>query len=73
MEKRAIRAKDVVQDIKSHMTDVQLMEKYKLTVRGLQSLLKKLVDHGLISKSDLEIRPMGYEDTVVIDLEYLDK
>ena len=70
-EKRTIRAKDVVQDIRSHMTDAQLMEKYQLTVKGLESLLKKLIKHDLISKSDLEVRPMGYHDTVTIDLEFL--
>ena len=72
MEKRTIRAKDVVQDIRSNMTDAQLMEKYQLSARGLQSLLKKLIKHNLISESDLEVRPVGYEDTVAIDLEFLD-
>jgi uncharacterized protein (DUF433 family) len=72
-EKRTIRAKDVVQDIRSHMTDAQLMEKYDLSAKGFQSLLKKLIQHNLISKSDLEVRPVGYDDTVAIDLEFLDR
>jgi uncharacterized protein (DUF433 family) len=73
LEKRTIRAKDVVRDIRSHMTDAQLMEKYQLSARGLQSVLKKLIRHKLISESDLEVRPVGYEDTVTIDLRFLIK
>ncbi len=73
IEKRTIKAKDVVQDIRSHMTDVQLMKKYHISTQGLRSLFKKLIQHKLISKSDLEWRPVGYHDTVDIDLESLDK
>ena len=72
MEKRTIRAKDVVQDIRSNMTDAQLMEKYQLSAKGFQSVLKKLIKHNLMSESDLAVRPVGYEDTVAIDLEFLD-
>ncbi len=61
MEKRAIRAKDVVRDIRSHMTDAQLMEKYQLSAKEFQSVLKKLIKHNLISESDLEVRPVGYK------------
>jgi hypothetical protein len=71
MEKRTIYAKTVIEDIRSHMTDVQLMEKYQLTARGLQSVLKKLVQLNLLSKADLDVRPVGYEDTVTIDLDFL--
>ena len=73
MEKRTIKAKDVVHDIRAHMTDAQLMEKYHLSARGLQSVLKKLVRHNLVSESDLAVRPVGYEDTVTIDLDFRDK
>ncbi len=71
-ERRTIKAKDVVQDIRSHMTDAQIMEKYQLSARGLQSVLKKLIRHKLISEADLEVRPVGYEDTVAIDLDFRD-
>ncbi len=71
IERRTIRARDVVQDIRSHVTDAQLMEKYHLTAKGLESLLKKLIKHNLISRSDLSWRPVGYDDTVAIDLEFL--
>jgi hypothetical protein len=71
MEKRTIRAKDVVHDIRSHMTDAQLIEKYQLSAKGLQSLLKKLIQHSLLSESDLSWRPVGYDDTVAIDLDFL--
>ena len=73
MEKRTIRAKDVVRDIRSHMTDAQLIEKYHLSAKGLQRLLEKLVQHNLLSESDLSWRPVGYDDTVAIDLNHLDR
>jgi hypothetical protein len=73
MEKRTIQAKEVVQDIRSHMTDAQLMEKYHLSAKGLRSVLKKLIEHNLISGSDLQVRPVGYDDTVTIDLEFLER
>ncbi len=72
MEKRTIKAKDVVHDIRAHMTDAQIMEKHHLSARGLQSVLKKLIRHNLVSESDLAVRPVGYEDTVAIDLEFLE-
>jgi hypothetical protein len=53
------------------MPDAQLIEKYQLSAKGLQSLLKKLIQHNLLSESDLSWRPVGYDDTVAIDLDFL--
>jgi hypothetical protein len=48
MKKKVIRAKLVLEDIRSGMNDWELMAKYKLSSKGLQSLFKKLGDAGLL-------------------------
>jgi hypothetical protein len=53
------------------MTDVQLMDKYKLSARGLQRVLDKLLGARLITQSEHDWRPAGYEDTVTLNLDFL--
>ncbi len=48
MYKPLIDAKQVMEDIRSGMDDFALMEKYNLSPRGLESLVKKLADAGII-------------------------
>ncbi len=42
MVKREIRAKEALQDIRHGMNDLELMEKYKITDKGLRSLFASL-------------------------------
>jgi hypothetical protein len=51
-----INAKQVVRDIKSGMTDLQLMDRYSLSPRALQALSKKLVAAGLLTETEWEAR-----------------
>ena len=51
VEKKKISAKDALADIRSGMSDANLMSKYLLSNAGLQSLFDKLVTAGYI---DLE-------------------
>ena len=44
MEKRHISGREVVQDVSSGMDDLALMDKYKLSPRELDLLMKKLVE-----------------------------
>lgn len=53
-EKKTVSAKAVVSDIKAGMTDEQLMTKYQLSARGLQSLKNKLLAAGLITEAKLD-------------------
>jgi DNA-binding HxlR family transcriptional regulator len=69
--RRTINAKHFVKDIRSHMTEAELMDKYRLSARGLESVLKKLLEAGLITKSEYDWRPGDYEDTVTLDLDFL--
>ena len=66
-QKRLIRAKDVVDDILSGMSDSVLMEKYKLSSRGLQSIFRKLLAAKAIRPSELASRSTLYDDTVAIE------
>jgi len=51
MDGPKIVAREAVKDIKSGMTDADLMEKYKLTPKGLESLFRKLVEANLLEES----------------------
>lgn len=53
---RPIKAKEFITDIRSGVTDFQLVEKYNVSPRGLEALLRHLVDTGLITESELEER-----------------
>lgn len=50
---RKIRADDLVQDITSGMSDPKLLEKYQLQPRQLEFMLRKLVDAGRITETQL--------------------
>jgi hypothetical protein len=54
--KRVIKAKEVIADIQSGMSDLELTEKYRVTPLGLERLLGHLVDSGLIGERELEDR-----------------
>jgi hypothetical protein len=56
MNKRKISAKELVSDIKSGMTDAQLMEKHELTPKGLEGLFSKLIQAGLLNASAIRER-----------------
>jgi Mor family transcriptional regulator len=64
MVKREIFAKEILNDIKSGMDDVNLSQKYKLTVKGLDSVFRKMIAAGLISQQELNARKIGYEEAV---------
>jgi hypothetical protein len=70
--KREIRAKDFLIDFHSAFTDGQLMEKYKVSAKGLERIFKKLLDANVISASDLRSRSPLYVDTVILDLNSLE-
>jgi len=70
--KRVIRAAEVVRDIRLKMTDLEIMEKYRLSRQGLESLLEKLLAAGLITSEEFHWRPAEYDDTVVLDCDRLE-
>lgn len=54
--KKEIRAKDVLRDIRSGLSNEDLMEKHHLSPAGLRSLFRKLADARIIRKEELEAR-----------------
>jgi hypothetical protein len=70
--KKAINANEIVRDIRSRMTNIELMAKYRLSQRGLESVMRKLLEAKLITQAEFDWRPVGYEDTVILDLESAD-
>ena len=69
--KRKIKGKDFIRDIRSGMTDSQLMENYNLSINGLQKVFRKLVDSGAMRMEELYRRHPLRDDSVVIDLNNL--
>ena len=69
--KREIEAKDLIFDIRSGMTDSQLMEKYRLTYRGLKSALQKLVNVQAIDPEELNEKFPLYEVITADDMRRL--
>jgi hypothetical protein len=69
MAKREINAKQLIGDIRAGMNDFGLMEKYKLTPKGLDSTFRKLLAVGLVSRTEMAVRKTGHEETVDLDLE----
>ena len=60
-----IKARQVVADIRSDMTDIQLVEKYGITPSSLGTLIRHLVDSGLITEQELEERQQ-FTDSLII-------
>jgi len=54
MSEREIKARTVLEDVRAGMSDAELMDKYKLSARGLRSLYHELTTLGLIEDRDRE-------------------
>jgi hypothetical protein len=54
--KREIKAKDVMRDIRAGLSNDELMQIYHLTLKGLRSVFKKLVDAGIVKMDEIEGR-----------------
>ncbi|MBI4961677.1 MAG: hypothetical protein HY913_00220 [Desulfomonile tiedjei] len=64
MDKKTIRVKEVLEDIRAGTPDRALREKYKLSEKGLDSLLNKLVAAGVLTQAELEERTAGAPGTL---------
>lgn len=59
--KRKISARQVVQDIRAGMDDSRLRQKYGLTDQGLNKLHERLLEKGLLSRSEIVAQRSGPE------------
>ena len=71
MGKRSVKAKEVLADIRAGITDLDMMEKYQLSAKGLQSLFDKMVAARLITEDEIQDRMSTWLDTIAIDLDAL--
>ena len=55
-----ISAEDVVKSLKSGMSDIDLMNEYNLSARGIDRLLRRLVKRGDIAREELERRKKSF-------------
>jgi uncharacterized paraquat-inducible protein A len=68
MEKRRVTARDILRDVRAGISDSELMDKYKLSAQGLQSVFHKMINAGLITELELEDRVPVNERTVDLGL-----
>ena len=52
--KRTIKAKEIVSDIRSGMTNLHLMGKYRVSLDKLHNIFKQLLDSHALERSELE-------------------
>jgi c-di-GMP-binding flagellar brake protein YcgR len=63
-DKRQINGKDILIDLRSGMADSELQMKYKLSIKGLLTVFKQLVERNSISHSELYEISSSYRDRV---------
>lgn len=64
---RQVKAKDVVRDIRAGMTDSELMERYRLSARGLQSLFRQILELKVLQPFELYGRSPLYDHSVGLE------
>ncbi|MFH1113140.1 MAG: Ran-binding zinc finger domain-containing protein [Pseudomonadota bacterium] len=69
MAKRQIRIRAALADVRSGLSETELMDKYQLAAKGLQSLLTKLVASGLMTREELERHLPGFMQSAFLSEE----
>jgi transcription initiation factor IIE alpha subunit len=69
VRKSVIDAAEALKLIKSGITDTELMKRYNLSGRGVQSLLRKLMIIGLITPDEADARFDDTATSVIVDEE----
>lgn len=64
--KRIIEARDIVNDIRWGMSEAELMEKYNLSSKGLQSAFTKLIEGGIMTYEEIYSQYQTGADTVTV-------
>jgi uncharacterized protein YjbI with pentapeptide repeats len=66
--KRLIDAMEACRCIKAGMDDAEVMKRFRLSAKGLESLLDKLTAAGVVRRSDLENRKHELYESVVMNV-----
>ncbi len=64
MPQQKISAKELVADIRGGMGNAALVEKYKISAQGLQSIFNKLIAAGALQQAELDNRASSDDRTV---------
>ncbi len=56
MQRKGIKPREFVQDFRRGLSDVELMDKYQISARGLQTLLSKLMNKGILTSAEMSRR-----------------
>ncbi|MBI5251614.1 MAG: PilZ domain-containing protein [Desulfomonile tiedjei] len=66
--RRIIEAREIVRDVRDGMSDAELMKKYNLSSKGLQSAFQKLVDNRIMTVQELygQRESESGDDTMII-------
>jgi hypothetical protein len=59
----AIKARDIVKDIRAEMSDAELLTKYNLSCAGLDEVLRRLVERKVLSRIELDNRSKTQEQS----------
>lgn len=71
--KTAVNPAEAVRTIRSGLSEATLMEKYKLSARGLESLFSKLAAAGHIKQAELDAKRRSFDSTDLAFMEGLDR
>ena len=66
--KPVINAREAVWLIRAGKSDLDLMEKYRISTKGLESLFNKLVKSGEIEQAELNQRRLSFQRTHAVEL-----
>ncbi len=65
---KKINTEEAIDAIKRGMSDAELMDKFGISARGLESLYKKLVLAGAVTQSEIDRRAYTFERSHVVEL-----
>lgn len=64
MAKRTVNVREIVADVRAGLDDSALIEKYRLSEKGLHTVFKKLADVGALKREDLDSRLSRHDNTL---------
>jgi hypothetical protein len=65
--KRQVNGQEIVNDLHAGLSDTELMQKYRLSSRGLQSVFRKLLNAKAVTPADIYERSPFDDTTVDVD------
>jgi PilZ domain len=67
LPRRTINGYELVDDLRSGMTDVALMQKYRISSKALQRIFLQLLQVEAVGPADIYERSAGFSDEISVD------